>query len=89
MSTAETNTGILVGRIIPIAIGAAQIACIIVPRPAAQHALLRARTAASSSSCEARLGRKDVSNLENPSVQFELRRSVFQKKFARFAGLKE
>jgi len=46
LSTAETNTDISVGRIVVIAIGAAQIVCIIVPRPAAQHPLLRARTGA-------------------------------------------
>jgi hypothetical protein len=44
LSTAETKTSISVRGIVVIAPGATQIVCIIVPRPAAQHPLYRART---------------------------------------------
>jgi hypothetical protein len=46
LSTAETNIGVPIGWIVPVALGAPQIVCIIVPRPATQHPLLRARTGA-------------------------------------------
>jgi hypothetical protein len=40
LGTAKTNIVVPVGRIVPVTIGASQVVCIIVPRPATQHPLL-------------------------------------------------